>query len=177
MARLIKTSGRHHSHDIACIVIMPMRGNAILPLLCIRHPLLLQGIWYFFGTRPSPFFGITDFYVLNPISRRIGKTWRVADLGLRERLGGGNFGQVYEGIIANKDIDIKKVKQLTSKQKKRRVVLKKVNLDNVVVRADFLRAGTMAKVSCALQHLAGACNVHITSSGLHVCKPLQYRVA
>ncbi|KAL3163274.1 hypothetical protein ABBQ32_009669 [Trebouxia sp. C0010 RCD-2024] len=105
----------------------------------------LAGIWYFFGTRPSPFFGITDFYVLNPISRSLSKKWRVSDLGLRDRLGGGNFGQVYEGIIANKDIDIKKVKQLTSKQKKRRVVLKKVNLDKVEVRADFLRSGTMAK--------------------------------
>lgn len=107
---------------------------------------VLQGIWYFFGTRPSPFFGITDFYVLNPISRSLSKKWRVSDLGLRDRLGGGNFGQVYEGVIANKDIDIKKVKQLTSKQKKRRVVLKKVNLDKVEVRADFLRSGTMAKV-------------------------------
>ena len=106
----------------------------------------LQGIWYFFGTRPSPFFGITDFYVLDPISRGLAKKWRVSDLGLRDRLGGGNFGQVYEGVIANKDIDIKKVKQLTSKQKKRRVVLKKVNLDKVEVRADFLRSGTMAKV-------------------------------
>ena len=123
---------------------------------CINQRLLLQGIWYFFGTRPSPFFGITDFYVLNPISRRLSKTWRVADLGLRERLGGGNFGQVYEGVIANKDIDIKKVKQLTSKQKKRRVVLKKVNLDNVVIRADFLRAGTMAKVSCGCTQLLKA---------------------
>ena len=109
--------------------------------------LITQGIWYFFGTRPSPFFGITDFYVLDPVSRRTNKKWRVADLGLRERLGGGNFGQVYEGVIANKDIELKKVKQLTSKQKKRRVVLKKVNLDRVEVRADFLRSGTMAKVS------------------------------
>jgi len=107
---------------------------------------LVQGIWYFFGTRPSPFFGITDFYILNPISRRTSKKWRVSDLGLRERLGGGNFGQVYEGVIANKDITLKKVKQLTSKQKKRRVVLKKVNLDKVEIRADFLRSGTMAKV-------------------------------
>lgn len=105
----------------------------------------LAGIWYFFGTRPSPFFGITDFYVLNPVSRRTSKKWRVADLGLRDRLGGGNFGQVYEGVIANKDIELKKVRQLSTKQKKRRVVLKKVNLDKVEVRADFLRSGTMAK--------------------------------
>ncbi|KAL0027002.1 hypothetical protein WJX79_007943 [Trebouxia sp. C0005] len=105
----------------------------------------LTGIWYFFGTRPSPFFGITDFYILNPISRRTSKKWRVSDLGLRDRLGGGNFGQVYEGVIANRDITLKKVKQLTSKQKKRRVVLKKVNLDRVEIRADFLRSGTMAK--------------------------------
>ncbi|DBA95029.1 TPA: hypothetical protein ACH3X1_002545 [Trebouxia sp. C0004] len=105
----------------------------------------LTGIWYFFGTRPSPFFGITDFYILNPISRQTSKKWRVSDLGLRERLGGGNFGQVYEGVIANKDVTLKKVKQLTSKQKKRRVVLKKVNLDKVEIRADFLRSGTMAK--------------------------------
>ena len=49
-------------------------------------------------------------------------------------------------MIANNDISLKKVKQLTSKQKKRRVVLKKVNLDKVEIRADFLRSGTMAKV-------------------------------
>lgn len=75
----------------------------------------------------------------------------MSDLGLRDRLGSGNFGQVYEGIIANKDIDIKKVKQLTSKQKKRRVVLKKVNLDKVEVRADFLKSGTMAKVTKSIE--------------------------
>ena len=107
---------------------------------------ILQAIWYFFGTRPSPFFGITDFYILNPVSRRTAKKWRVSELGLRDRLGGGNFGQVYEGVIATKDIAIKKVRELTTKQKKRRVVLKKVNLDKVEIRADFLRAGTMAKV-------------------------------
>ena len=109
----------------------------------------MQAIWYFFGTRPSPFFGITDFYVLNPISRLVSKKWKVSELGLRDRLGGGNFGQVYEGVIASKDVEIKRVKQLTTKQKKRRVVLKKVNLDRVEVRADFLRAGTMAKVGLA----------------------------
>ena len=107
---------------------------------------MLQAIWYFFGTRPSPFFGITDFYVLNPVGRQTAKKWKVSELGLRDRLGGGNFGQVYEGVIATKDVAIKKVRELTTKQKKRRVVLKKVNLDRVEVRADFLRAGTMAKV-------------------------------
>lgn len=114
--------------------------------LAEAHCAGVQAIWYFFGTRPSPFFGITDFYVLNPISRLISKKWKVSELGLRDRLGGGNYGQVYEGVIASKDVEIKKVKQLTTRQKKRRVVLKKVNLDRVEVRADFLRAGTMAKV-------------------------------
>lgn len=105
--------------------------------------------------------------MLDPVSRRTNKKWRVADLGLRDRLGGGNFGQVYEGVIANKDIELKKVKQLTSKQKKRRVVLKKVNLDRVEVRADFLRSGTMAKVNywvtLSSQMFAGrpsACHTH-----------------
>lgn len=61
---------------------------------------------------------------------------------------------MYEGVIAAKDVAIKKVRELTTKQKKRRVVLKKVNLDKVEVRADFLRAGTMAKVQYSLTQKA-----------------------
>lgn len=36
--------------------------------------------------------------------------------------------------------------QLTKEEKKRRVVLKRVNLDGSVLRSNFLKAGTMARV-------------------------------
>jgi len=46
-----------------------------------------------FFTKPSPAFGIMDFYVFNPINTLIRKSYKVADLTLRDRLGGGNYGQ------------------------------------------------------------------------------------
>ena len=54
----------------------------------------LQAIFYMFFTKPSPAFGIMDFYVFNPINSLVRKSYKVADLTLRERLGGGNYGQV-----------------------------------------------------------------------------------
>lgn len=48
-----------------------------------------------FFTQPSPAFGIMDFYVFNPVNSAIRKNFKVADLTLRERLGGGNYGQVF----------------------------------------------------------------------------------
>ena len=39
--------------------------------------------------------------------------------------------------------------QLTKEEKKRRVVLKRVNLDGSVLRSNFLKAGTMARVGVA----------------------------
>ena len=53
--------------------------------------------------------------------------------------------QVFEGI---KNKNGKRIigNQLTKEEKKRRVVLKRVNLDGSVLRSNFLKAGTMAKV-------------------------------
>ena len=56
--------------------------------------MMMQAIYYMFFTKPSPAFGIMDFYVFNPINSLVSKSYKVADLTLRERLGGGNYGQV-----------------------------------------------------------------------------------
>eukprot|EP00891_Asterochloris_glomerata_P009993 jgi/Astpho2/9993/e_gw1.00153.14.1_t len=107
----------------------------------------LGAIWYFFGTRPSPFFGIWDFFVLNPVSKAASRKWRVENLQLRERLGGGNYGQassVRLTCVAPRQAR-EQAAELSADEKKRRVVLKRVNLDRVEVRANFLKSGTMAK--------------------------------
>lgn len=55
---------------------------------------IVQLIYYGFFTQPSPAFGVIDFYVLNPLDSLLRKSFKVADLTLRDRLGGGNYGQV-----------------------------------------------------------------------------------
>ena len=52
--------------------------------------------------------------------------------------------QVFEGIF-NRNGDRVVANDLTPAEKKRRVVLKRCNLDAMGVRPDFLRAGTIAK--------------------------------
>ncbi len=60
--------------------------------------------------------------------------------------------QVFEGI-KNKDGERNRNAMLTPEEKKRRLVLKRVNLDGAEQRSSFLRAGTMARVS----HRNGSC--------------------
>lgn len=55
--------------------------------------------------------------------------------------------QVFEGLISGPDGTRAIKRELTPQEKKRRVVLKRVNLDMQGVRANFLRSGTMARVS------------------------------
>ena len=55
--------------------------------------------------------------------------------------------QVFEGVRNKKNGERIVSRELTKEQKRRRVVLKRVNQDNTVSRSDFLRAGTMASVS------------------------------
>ena len=55
--------------------------------------------------------------------------------------------QVYAGLIT-KGKSQEQAAELSADEKKRRVVLKRVNLDRVEVRANFLKSGTMAKVGC-----------------------------
>ena len=135
--------------------------------------MLSQLVYYTFFTTPSPAFGVVDFYVLNPIDSLVRKTYKVAELTLRERLGGGNYGQVsgrsvtrsglpratahhckltlslpqvFEGIINKNGSRVPVTRELTREEKRRRVVLKRVNRDSLGMRSDFLRAGTMAQV-------------------------------
>ena len=53
--------------------------------------------------------------------------------------------QVYEGIL-NKGGERIVARELTPEEKKRRVVLKRVNMDGSELRSNFIRAGTMARV-------------------------------
>ena len=52
-----------------------------------------QVLYYALLGRPSPVLGILDFYLLVPLSKLFQKQWRVSELTLRDRMGGGNFGQ------------------------------------------------------------------------------------
>ncbi|KAK9842155.1 hypothetical protein WJX84_002080 [Apatococcus fuscideae] len=104
----------------------------------------LLALYYFFIAEPRPLLGLFDFYVLNPIGTLFQKKYKTDDLTLRERLGGGNFGQVFEAVI-NKNGERVLSSDLSSSEKKRRVVLKRVNLDGSGVRANFLQGGTMAR--------------------------------
>lgn len=55
--------------------------------------------------------------------------------------------QVFEGVRNKKGVRASPSRELTKGEKKRRVVLKRVNADNLGMRSDFLRSGTMAQVN------------------------------
>ncbi len=58
----------------------------------------LQALYYFFIAEPRPLIGLFDFYVLNPLGRLFQKKYKTDELTLRDRIGGGNFGQVVSKI-------------------------------------------------------------------------------
>lgn len=105
----------------------------------------LAAIYYFFLARPSPFVGMVDFYVLNPLARATQRRFTESDFTLRDRLGGGNYGQVFEGLQNAKGRPDALTRDLTSEQKKRRVILKKANMDASGIRTNFLKSGTIAR--------------------------------
>lgn len=59
------------------------------------------------------------------------------------------LAQVFEGVRNKKGVRASPSRDLTKGEKKRRVVLKRVNADNLGMRSDFLRSGTMAQVQKA----------------------------
>ncbi|KAL6752611.1 protein kinase [Haematococcus lacustris] len=106
----------------------------------------LAAVYYTLFSKPSVLPGLLDFYIVGPLLDNTKFKFRQSDFTLRDKLGGGNFGVVFEGV--QKDPKEKPATQrgpLTAEQKKRRVVLKRVNQDRSIVRGDFLKAGTMAK--------------------------------
>ncbi|EFN51112.1 hypothetical protein CHLNCDRAFT_28384 [Chlorella variabilis] len=105
----------------------------------------LGALYYFFLARPSPVVGLLDFYLLNPIARLLQRRFSEADFTLRERLGGGNYGQVFEGLINANGLPDPITRELSPEQKKRRVILKKANMDAQGIRTNFLKAGTIAR--------------------------------
>ncbi|MEW5298340.1 MAG: hypothetical protein WDW36_001477 [Sanguina aurantia] len=102
-------------------------------------------LYYLLFSRPNPILGILDFYLVGPINDQTKNKWKSSDFTLREKLGGGNFGVTYEGLKVQASDNVTVRSKLTPEQKKRRVVLKRVNADRSVVRSDFMKAGTMAK--------------------------------
>ena len=118
--------------------------------LATLHPtiegvLRIGALYYFLFARPSPLVAAFDYYVLRPLSKLTGAKFSENDFTLRDRLGNGNYGQVYEGLRTSKNgLPDLKTRELTPEQKQRRVVLKKTNLDREGVRRNFLGAGTMA---------------------------------
>lgn len=119
--------------------------------LATLHP-TIEGVvrigflYYFLFARPSPLVAALDYYVLRPLSKLAGAKFSENDFTLRDRLGNGNYGQVYEGLrISKSGLPDLKTRELTPEQKQRRVVLKKTNLDREGIRRNFLGAGTMAR--------------------------------
>ncbi len=53
----------------------------------------LTGLWYLLWTRPSPLVGVLDFYVFNPVAALLSPSFNESSFTLRDRLGGGNYGQ------------------------------------------------------------------------------------
>lgn len=112
----------------------------------IEGSVRLAVLYYLLFARPSPIVAVLDYYVLRPLSKLTGAKFSENDFTLRDRLGNGNYGQVYEGLRNQKNgVPDLKTRDLTPEQKQRRVVLKKTNLDREGVRSNFLGAGTMAR--------------------------------
>ena len=133
-----------------------------------NHPKNPQLLSYLLVAQPSPLRGIVDFYLGAPLAALATKRWSEGELALRDRLGGGNYGQVFEGMRvgggaeSGSDDDeggsassarrrssgssASTSGRLTEAQKRRRVVLKRVNADGAGnARAGFLNSGTIAR--------------------------------
>ncbi|KAL4426222.1 hypothetical protein ABPG77_009837 [Micractinium sp. CCAP 211/92] len=105
----------------------------------------LGALYYGLFARPSPVVGLLDFYLLNPLSRLLQRRFTESDFTLRDRLGGGNYGQVFEGLLNANGRPDPLTRELTPEQKKRRVILKKANMDAQGIRTNFLKSGTIAR--------------------------------
>ena len=89
---------------------------------------------------------IIDFYIRIPITRLVRNRFDAGDFTLRDKLGSGNYGQVYQGLRNKSRGEPDQLsRELTPEQKARRVVLKKTNLDRSGIRTNFLKSGTMAR--------------------------------
>jgi hypothetical protein len=108
----------------------------------------LAAIWYLLFSRPAPLPALLDYYALAPLSAAARAGLSQADFTLRDRLGSGNYGQVYEGL-RNRRGEAGPERggrgALDAEQKTRRVVLKKTNADAAGIRRNFIGAGTIAR--------------------------------
>jgi hypothetical protein len=125
-------------------------GNDLVSIVGL-HPTLpgalrLGVFYYLVFARPSPVAAIFDFYLRIPLARIFRRNFDAGDFTLRDKLGSGNYGQVYQGLLnkSRYEPDVAS-RDLTPEQKTRRVVLKKTNLDRSGIRTNFLKSGTMAR--------------------------------
>ncbi|KAG2491716.1 hypothetical protein HYH03_009879 [Edaphochlamys debaryana] len=108
----------------------------------------LTTLYYTLFTNPNPLWGIFDYYLGQPLTASGNSRWSSENFQLREKLGGGNFGITFEGLrLTADDQGASQRGKLSAEQKRRRVVLKRVNMDRQGVRDNFLSTGTLAKGS------------------------------
>ena len=58
----------------------------------------MQLLYYLVIATPSPIGTILDFYLLRPLFETFQPKYNASTFALRDRLGGGNFGVVYEAV-------------------------------------------------------------------------------
>lgn len=59
----------------------------------------IQTFYYFVVATPSPLGTIIDFYIFKPFFDFFQPKYDASTFALRDRLGGGNYGTVYEAVL------------------------------------------------------------------------------
>jgi len=82
-------------------------------------------------TPPGLLFALFDIYIVSPIDKALETKWSGRDFTIGSRLGGGNFGTVFEATVT--DFGVMKLR----KKEKTRVVLKRIITDEEELRKNF----------------------------------------
>lgn len=82
---------------------------------------------------PGLFFGLFDIYIITPIDKFLETKWLGRDFTIGRKLGGGNFGTVFEAKLT--DFGAEKTKD----GKTRKVVLKRILTDDDEIRENFAK--------------------------------------
>jgi len=129
--------------------------------------LRLAAFWFLFLAKPSVAYNLLDFYVLGPLEAALGPRLRQDKYALLEKLGGGNFGQVYKGLRrAGAEETVQVGQELDPGQKRRRVVLKRIRSDGREERSDFLASGSLASGSAEVGQVEQYMNSKLRRGGL-----------
>lgn len=82
---------------------------------------------------PGLFFGLFDIYIVSPIDKALETKWKGIDFTIGKKLGGGNFGTVFEAKLT--EAGALKTKEGVQK----RVVLKRILTDEDELRSNFAK--------------------------------------